>query len=117
MLFQTLPFFFGVTWTDKSILIPKLLKGYFNTKPIIVKKSFTWDVSVVLNYLKTLFPVESLSLKMLTLKLIALLALTTAARAQTISALDIRFLSKFLDKYVFQIGKLLKTSKPGVPFI
>jgi hypothetical protein len=42
-----------------------------------------------------LFPLSELSLKLLTLKLIALIALTTAARAQTISALDIQYLEVF----------------------
>ena len=113
MLFQTLPFF-GVKWTANSVLIPKLLKGYFNCKPVRPKIPFTWDVSVVLTFLSTLYPLSKLSLKLLTYKLIALVALTTASRAQTISALDIRFISKFYDKYVFQINQLLKTSKPGV---
>lgn len=114
MLFQTLPFF-GVKWVSFSILIPKLMKGYFNIRPTRPKQLFTWDVSTVLQYLFSLYPVSKLSLKLLTYKLIALIALTTAARAQTISALDIRFMSKFLDKYVFQIQQLLKTSKPGKP--
>ena len=59
----------------------------------------TWDVSVVLKYLFTSYPLSELSLKQLTYKLIALIALTTAARAQTRSALDIKY--KFFDKYVF----------------
>jgi hypothetical protein len=56
----------------------------------------TWDVSVVLTFLFTLYPLSELSLKLLTYKLIALIALTTAARAQTISALDINYMSKFM---------------------
>jgi hypothetical protein len=74
----------------------------------------TWDVSVVLTFLFTLYPLSELSLKLLTYKLIALIALTTAARAQTILALDINYMSKFFDKYVFQIQQFLKTSRPGV---
>ena len=69
----------------------------------------------MLRNLVTLFPLSKLSLKLLTLKLIALIALITADRAQTISALDIKYLVKFMDRYVFQIQTLLKTSKPGVP--
>lgn len=114
MLFQTLPFF-GVEWTSNSVLISKLLKGYYNIKPIKPKKLITWDVSVVLRYLWTLYPLSELTLKQLTYKLIALIALTTAARAQTLLALDITYLSKFDDKYIFQINQLLKTSRPGVP--
>ena len=50
----------------------------------------------MLHYLVTLFPLSKLSLQLLTLQLIALIALTTAARAQAISALDIRYLVKFM---------------------
>jgi hypothetical protein len=53
----------------------------------------TWDVSVVLTFLFILHPLSELSLKLLTYKLIALIALTTAARAQTILALDINYMS------------------------
>jgi hypothetical protein len=55
----------------------------------------TWDVSVVLTFLFTLYPWSELSLKLITYKLIALIALATAARAQTISALDINYMSIF----------------------
>jgi hypothetical protein len=57
---------------------------------------------------------NELSLKQLTYKIIALIALTTVARAHTISALDINYMSKFFDKYVFQIQLLLKTARPGM---
>jgi hypothetical protein len=113
ILFQTLPFF-GVLWIKESVLISKLLKGYFNIKPVKPRIMTTWDVSVVLTFVFTLYPLSELSLQQLTYKLIALIALTTAARAQTISALDINYMSKFFDKYVFQIQQLLKTSRPGV---
>ena len=112
MLFQTLPFF-NVRWTSASVFVAKLLKGYFNIQPVKPKRLITWDV--VLDFLSTLVPLSDLSLKNLTYKLVALVALTTAARAQTLSALDIRFISEYMDKFVFQINQLLKTSRPGVP--
>ena len=48
-----------------------------------------------------------------------LIALTTASRAQSISALDITYLFKFENQYIFQINHLLKTSKPGfsIPYV
>lgn len=95
MLTQTLPYF-GIKWIENSVLISKLLKGYFNLKPVKPRISFTWDASIVLRYLVILFPLSELSLKLLTLKLIALIALTTAARAQTILGLDIQYLCCFI---------------------
>ena len=50
---------------------------------------------------------------MLTLKLVALLALSSAARAQTLSALDIKYMNFSGDSVIFNIHQLLKTSRPG----
>lgn len=114
MLTQTLPFF-GVKISQFS-LIPRMLKGCFNNNPPRVRYSYMWDVNLVLNFLSSLYPLEDLCLKDLTLKLTALVALTTAARAQTLSALDLQYAS-FLDKekvFIFQIQDLIKTSRPGV---
>lgn len=53
MLTQTLPYF-GIKWIENSVLISKLLKGYFNLKPVKPRIVFTWDASIVLCYLVTL---------------------------------------------------------------
>ena len=67
----------------------------------------------VLNYLRSLWPLESLSLKFLSLKLVALLALTTAERSQTLQFLDISKMKFGQDGVSFQLDKLTKTDKPG----
>lgn len=77
------------------------MKGYYNLNPPKAKCLQTWDVSKVLDYLSSLMPLSELSLKMLTLKLIGLVALTIASTAQTISLLDSQFMSKYHDKIVF----------------
>jgi hypothetical protein len=77
MLMQTLPYF-GVTWCNKSNLISRVMKGYVNIKPVQYKPKITWDVSKVLNYISSLYPLQSLCLKLLTFKLITPVALTTA---------------------------------------
>lgn len=113
MLTQTLPFF-GVNVSNFQFL-DRMMKGCYNFNPPRARYTFTWDVNVVLNFLFTLYPLEELSLKDLTLKLIALVALATAARAQSLSALDLKFMYKNEkeDIIVFQIRELLKTSRPG----
>lgn len=65
----------------------------------------------------TLYPVEDLSLKMLTFKLISLLALSTAARSQTLSALNLDHFQYFEGQNiaVFKVQELMKTSRPGTP--
>jgi integrase len=50
---------------------------------------------------------------MLTWKTAALVALVTAQRAQTLVALDIRYMKIYDDKIVFEINELLKGSRPG----
>ena len=61
-------------------LVIRLVKGAYNMKPPQSRYSETWDVSLVLTYLKTLTPDDELSLKVLTLKLVMLIALVLASR-------------------------------------
>lgn len=105
MLINTLPYF-GVLWVKEPLLLPKLMKGYFNLNPSRPKVRTSWDVSKVLCFLRNLMPVHEISLRLLTFKLIALIALTTASRAQTLLALDLRYMTMFADKVIFQIQKL-----------
>lgn len=93
------------------ILIKRFLKGVFNKRPSLPKYSFTWNVSTVLNYLKTLSPVDNLSLEQLTWKLVMLLALLTGQRGQTLHCLDIRNIDVDTDRIVIRLGDLLKTSR------
>lgn len=81
--------------------------------PPRVRYTLTWDVSAVLDFLSTLYPLEDLSLKMLTYKLDALIALTTAARAQTLLFLDTRYMHILEDSALFEISKLIKTTRLG----
>ena len=112
MFSQTLPFF-GV---DVSKSLDRMMKGCYNSNPPRARYSFTWDVNMVLDFLCTLYSLGDLSLKYLTLKLIAKVALATAARAQSLSALDLKFMHKNEEQnvIVFQIQEILKTSRPGV---
>jgi hypothetical protein len=92
------------------------MKGIFIKKPHGPRYEVTWDVSVVLNFLKTLFPLESLSIKMLTFKVTALIALANAPRAQTLVSLDLD--NMFIeDNFVlFLFNNVLKTSRIGHNF-
>lgn len=58
-------------------LVSRFLKGVFELKPSLPRYNHIWDVGVVLKHLKTLKPVDSLDLKVLTLKLTMLLCLLT----------------------------------------
>ncbi|XP_053406385.1 uncharacterized protein LOC123525594 [Mercenaria mercenaria] len=96
--------------------VTRFMKGIFNLRPTKPKYVNTWDVNLVLNYLRKLSPVKHLSLKELTLKLVMLIAITNAARAQTVHLLSINNMNKSSSQFVFKFDSLLKQSRPGADF-
>ena len=92
----------------------RFMKGVFNLRPALPRNQVTWDVDVVLNYLRKLSPVRNLALKELTHKLVTLFALLSAQRGQTLSLLDIRNMTVSCDCAKFRLGEKVKQTKPGV---
>lgn len=91
-----------------------LLAGVFNSRPPQPRYTSAWDVQQVLDFIKSKwFDSNLLSYKELTLKLVMLLALTSASRASCLCHLDIRFMSNLEDVIRFKFGKLLKTGNKG----
>ncbi|CAC5405920.1 unnamed protein product [Mytilus coruscus] len=103
----------GMAKLAKDKHITRFMKGIFNLRPSLPRYTFTWNVGTVLKYLSQLYPNENLSLKMLTLKCIALFALSSAQRSQTLVNLDLRFVSVTDNSLIFKIPVLLKTTKPN----
>ncbi|KAK6181896.1 hypothetical protein SNE40_009674 [Patella caerulea] len=97
----------------KHPMVIRFLKGVFNLRPSLSRSERTWDVNIVLQYLKKLSPVHSISFKNLTLKLAMLIALVTAGRSQTLHLISIDNIHKETDKYILSINGLLKQSRPG----
>ena len=95
------------------VLVNRFMKGVFNMRPTVSKYKETWDVNVVLHYLRKLSPAKNLSLKQLTLKLVCLLALLSAGRCQTLQLLDLNNLIVGKSSYNFNITSVLKQSRPG----
>jgi hypothetical protein len=102
----------------KHFLICRYLKGVFNEMKPVPKYHSTWPVDLVLDYLSTLWPLEKLSLKELTLKLVTLIALTKEQRCQTLTFLDISadYMSKTDDSYRFALTEHVKQDRPGKVF-
>lgn len=71
-----------------SELIRKFIRGSAKTRPCNPRYDSTWDVDPVLRQLQDWFPLESISLKQLSQKLV-LLALGTAHRLQTLALIQI----------------------------
>ena len=94
-------------------IVVRFMKGIFNLKPVKARYCETWDVNKVLLYLRTLSPLATLSLKMLSLKLAMLIALTLASRTQSIHLLSISNLRKGYDTYTLHYSDLLKQTRPG----
>ena len=94
-------------------IVKRLLRGVFQLRPPEPRYHSTWDVNLVLNYLDTLFPLNELSLKFLSYKLVMLIILLSAQRVQTLSKLDISHMFVSENKIIFTISNTLKQSKPG----
>ena len=112
MLLQTLPFF-GNLWCKDCQLISRFMKGvYINRRPK-PRYLFTWDVSCVLKYLSSLFPLSNVTLKLLTLKVTALIALATASRAQSLVSMDLDHMVISENCVIFSFPNVLKTTRVG----
>ncbi|XP_061166546.1 uncharacterized protein LOC133191815 [Saccostrea echinata] len=101
------------TSLGSSSLIERFMRGIFNRRPSLPRYTCTWDVSVVLEYLKTLIPVNTISLRFLSWKLAMLIALLTGQRCQSLHLIDIRNILINNDFVKIHFGDLLKQSKPG----
>lgn len=99
-----------INGTGSHPLICRLLKGVFNQRPSRPRYSDIWDVSVVLNLLRSLSPARELSLLLLGAKLLTLCALVTGHRCQTFQAIDINHmvLHVYLQIRQFFISPIIK---------
>ena len=96
-----------------NFVLNKFMRGVFALKPALPRYSVTWDVSRVLDYLKTQSPAEALTLRALTCKLATLLLLLTGQRGQTIHSLQVSSVTCKADMLILRFPSLLKTSRPG----
>jgi integrase len=96
--------------------INRFMKGVFNSRKPTPKYSETWDVNIVLGFIKKWYPLNTLSLKDLTYKLVILLALTTGQRCQTLVSLNTQTMTKTVKHYVFHLNDHVKQNRPGYVF-
>ena len=101
--------------TGSHPLVCRFMRGVFNLRPSIPHYTQIWDVSIGLNYLRTL-PAVELNLHMLSAKLVTLCALTTGQRCQTLHALDITHMQLTQHKALFLINTLLKFARLSMPW-
>ena len=94
-------------------LIVCFMKGVFERRPSLPRYTSTWDVNIVLSYIKSLSVNALLSLKDLSHKPACLLVILSGQRVQTIHLLDIKHMFIQDNRVVFQVKELVKQSKAG----
>lgn len=93
-------------------LVSRFLRGAFNLRPTKPRYTEIWDVKPVLQEIRHMDPLHSLSLKDLTLKLVMLMALTQAARVQTLHLLMIKGISLGEESISVYLGDNIKQCRP-----
>ena len=96
-------------------LVQRFIKSVFQTRPSLPCYTQTWDVKVVLNYLKTLSPAIKLNIKQLSQKLAMLCLLVTGCRSQSLLLMDVKTMVEGKSSFRFPSVKIVKQSKPGRP--
>ena len=95
--------------------VTRLMRGVFNKRPPLSKYSYTWDVHKVTSYISNLDDNDKISLKLLSLKLVMLLALTRPSRSSDLSSLDLKYMKVLPDGIQFDPAELAKQSRPSKP--
>lgn len=85
----------------------------FKKNPIFPKYQATWNPNLVLDYISSWYPNDNLPLDKLTKKLVALLALSTAQRVQTLSLIRLCNVRANGSNFEIIITDVTKTSAPG----
>ena len=84
----------------------------FNARPPAPRYSGSWDVAIVVEYLKSC-PSENLSILYLGKKVVTLMALANANRCSDLAALDRDYLRWTPSGTQFTVVQLTKTCTPG----
>ena len=106
------------TQVGRHFLVCRYLKGVFNKRKPVPKYNSIWSVDIVLDFLSLYWPLDKITLKELTLKLVMLIALTTGQRYQTLTFMDIseRFMQRYRERFDFALTDKLKQDRPGKVF-
>ena len=97
-----------------NCLIKRFMRGIFNKRPSLPRYAATWDVSLVLNFLRISCPGD-VSLKELSMRTATLMALATGQRVQTLRSLtiDASCLNIKGDTCTIYTDAILKQTRPG----
>lgn len=105
----------SISGVGSKPIVCRFMKGVFNLRPPRPRYTHIWDVSTVLQYLRTLSPASELGLLSFSAKLATLIALVTGQRCQTLHALDTNTMHMTDTRAIFHIEGSLKTNAPNNP--
>lgn len=94
-------------------MVIRLLRGCYNLNPPRTKYNSTWDPEVIFNYLKRLAENEDLNLKLLSAKLVTLIALSSLLRVSEIASICRASVSFTSSAVSFQLTKPRKAQHQG----
>ena len=94
-------------------LLSRLLKRAFQTCPPLPRYQGTWDINTVLCYISGYCLDQSLTLKLLSLRMVMLLALKRSSRSADFAKSSIKGYRNTPEGAVFIPTTLAKQSRPG----
>ena len=94
-------------------LVCQLLKGVYHLRPPQPRYANTWQVNQLVNFTSSLGSNAQLSIKLLSYKLVGLLALSAPDRASGLAVRDLRFRYFHPEGVEFKLPELTKNVKPG----
>ena len=94
-------------------LVARLVKGVFHLRPPLPRYSEVWDIGMVITYVRSLGSNDSMPLKDLTLKTVAILSILTSQRVSSVAYLSLSNTFFPPSKVVFVPVKLSKNHRQG----
>lgn len=95
--------------------VTRLLKGALNKRPPKPRYSHTWNVDIMIKYIISLGKNSTLSLKVISMKLVTLFALTCPERISALASLDLRHCSVLPEGVTFKLTVPRKTGSADKP--
>ena len=113
-LSNVLQLYEGVPFGQHHVVI-RIMKGIYNKRPQLSRYGCTWDINIVLDYLRELSPLKELTLREITAKCVMLMLLVTAQRVQTLASLRLDDMCWSSDEktLVFRLSQVLKHTRKG----
>ena len=94
-------------------LVVRHMRAIFNERTPTSKYAFSWDVDIVLNEILSWGKNKEMDIKLLSWKLVMLLALTSAGRSSELGMLNCNYMKQQGSKIFFDLTKHTKTCRPG----